>query len=94
MGCGWMGLGGPVLSAPLSERGRKWLLRTVSLFSAKLKVIILFPWLMTPVWFFKNCYASFRSVLFNTCLVFMPYVSLQSDLNFLLHIILLHAKDK
>ena len=33
---------------------------------------------------------------FNTCLFFMPYVSLQSDLNFLflLHIILLHPKDK
>ena len=59
MGCGWMGLHGPVFSALLSERGRKWLMRTVSLYSAKLKVMILFPCLMSLVWFFKNCYAIF-----------------------------------
>lgn len=93
MECGWAGWGGggecfngSIFFVFLSEEDREMVnLRTVSPCSAKLKVMILFTCLVNFWPIFCRC--------FNTCHVFrhdVSHLEIQSDLNFLLHLILLH----
>lgn len=60
VGYGWVGLNGSIFFVLPSERGREMInLRTIALYSAKLKAMILFTFIHKLIWFFKNYCAVF-----------------------------------